>query len=114
MIFFGNFSEKVVSVKWILLCCVCGAMCMALPLLVLLAAQAIIFRKVGNERKGPRLLDEARETELKVGWVKVRVASPLFLTSNLQCSGDGSIERTATNLKATHTFKSATVVSAPK
>ena len=87
---------------------------MALPLLVLLAAQAIIFRKVGNERKGPRLLDEARETELKVGWVKVRVASPLFLTSNLQCSGDGSIERTATNLKATHTFKSATVVSAPK
>ena len=78
---------------------------MALPLLVLLAAQAIIFRKVGNERKGPRLLDEARETELKVGWVKVRVASPLFLTSNLQCSGDGSIERTATNLKATHTLK---------
>ena len=77
-------------------------------------SQAIIFRKVGNERKGPRLLDEARETELKVGWVKVRVASPLFLTSNLQCSGDGSIERTATNLKATHTFKSATVVSAPK
>ena len=59
-------------------------MCMALPLLVLLAAQAIIFRKVGNERKGPRLLDEAPETELKVGWVKVRVASPLFLTSNLQ------------------------------